>query len=499
MDDQSRVDPFSDRELPRDVEARVLHTLRGAGLLETRAVRLRRKALGAALLAAAVVASFMAGRLQRLPAAPADSRPAFLLLLYEDAGYRDDRPLREIVAEHGAWADSLRRAGALVVAEKLSDTHVTLPEVKVAGSGPHQVPTGLFIVRARNVDDATALAESSPHLRYGGRILLIARRPGEHAYRSEVPMSTARGCWPFVASVALALACAEREAVPIRTEGRVAMDDGVHLSYRAYGDGPNTVIVPMAIYVEDALAPLASASRRLVFYDPRHRGRSERGSLDSVSLDRQLRDLDLLRAHLGADSVALIGWSGLGMEMAAYAIRHPGRVTRLVQVSPVPPAASMMREMGDQRAIRTDTAAISALDARYDRGEFKDDPARFCRERNELTLPGSLHKMELKTQVPDVCVFENEWPDHVWPYFGRLLRSFGDYDWRPALQSLTIPRLVIHGTEDGIPMAGAEAWAAYPTARLIVLDSASHFPFIERREAFLSAVNEFLDGRWPAR
>lgn len=303
----------------------------------------------------------------------------------------------------------------------------------------------------------------------------------------------------LLAMIALMMACdCCTPAPPARTEGRVAMDDGVHLSYRVYGAGPNTIIVPMAIYLEDALAPLAGPTRRLVFYDPRHRGRSERGSLDAVSLDRQLRDLDRLRRHLGADSVALIGWSGLGMEMAAYAIRYPGRVTRLVQVSPVPPAASIMREAGDRRGERTDTAAVRALDASHDRGEFKDDPARFCRERNELTLPGSLHRMELKDQVPDVCGFENEWPDALWPYFGRLLASFGDYDWRPALRTLAIPRLVLHGTEDGIPLSGAEAWAAYPDARLIVLDSASHFPFIERREAFLAALNEFLAGRWPS-
>jgi proline iminopeptidase len=285
---------------------------------------------------------------------------------------------------------------------------------------------------------------------------------------------------------------------PPAVDGVVAMEDGVQLRYTVHGNGPNTIIVPMAIYLEDALAPLANPTRRLVFYDPRHRGRSERGSLDSVSLDRQLRDLELLRTHLGADSVALIGWSGLGMEMAVYAIRYPGRVTRLVQASAVPPAASIMRETGDRRAMQTDTAAIRALDARYARGEFTDDPERFCRERTSLTLPGSLHRMEFRAQVPDVCVFENEWPANLWPYFGRLLGSFGDYDWRPALQTLPIPRLVLHGTEDGIPMAGAEAWAAYPNARLIVLDSASHFPFIERRDAFLAAVSEFLDGRWPA-
>ena len=102
-------------------------------------------------------------------------------------------------------------------------------------------------------------------------------------------------------------------------------------------------------------------------------------------------------------------------------------------------------------------------------------------------------------QVPDVCEHENEWPANLWRYFGALLGSFGDYDWRPALADLTVPRLVIHGREDGIPLAGAYAWASgFETARLIELSPAGHFPFLEQPTAFFSAVNQFLDGTWPA-
>lgn len=309
---------------------------------------------------------------------------------------------------------------------------------------------------------------------------------------------------PLLAAMLAINGCADTrsgDAAPVVEDAYATMDDGVRLSYRAHGppSAAQTVVAPMAIYLEDALAPLAGPNRRMVFYDPRNRGRSDRGPLEVISLDRQMRDLDALRAHLGVDSMALIGFSGLGMEMAAYAIRHPGRVTRLVQAAPVPPAAAIMRAAGgDRRATRMDTAALNALDARFDRGEFQTDPATFCRQRNALTLPGSLHDLRQRERVPDVCVHENEWPVHLWPYFGRLLGSHGDYDWRDELPSLTIPRLVIHGTEDGIPMAGAEAWARHPNARLVVLDEASHMLFIDRPTIFLRLVDEFLRGSWPA-
>lgn len=282
-------------------------------------------------------------------------------------------------------------------------------------------------------------------------------------------------------------------------EGFVTTADSVRLYYRSLGRGDTVVVIPMALYLEDALAPLAAPGRRLVFYDPRHRGRSSRGVLSRVSLDRQIEDLERLRAALGIERMALLGWSGLGMEMAVYAIRHPDRVTRLVQVGAVPPAARIMQQAGgDRRAERIDRAAIAALDRRYEAGEFAADPAAFCRARRLLTDPGNFADSSLAARVPDPCRFENEWPVHLWPYFEALLGSMGDFDWLDEIGALDIPRLVVHGREDGIPLAGARAWTAgFPTARLLVVSPAGHFPFLEQPDAFFPAVNRFLSGDWP--
>jgi pimeloyl-ACP methyl ester carboxylesterase len=78
----------------------------------------------------------------------------------------------------------------------------------------------------------------------------------------------------------------------------------------------------------------------------------------------------------------------------------------------------------------------------------------------------------------------------------RLL--MGDFDWLDEIGAPGIPRLVVHGREDGIPLAGARAWAAgFPNARLLVLSPAGHFPFLEQPDTFFPAVNRFLSGDWP--
>ena len=160
--------PFSDREPPRALQDHVERTLMTSGLLESRSHRYRRYALRAAALLIVATAAFFTGRLQR-GAATADPLPHFLMLLYEDSTYRDARPIREIVAEYAGWADSLRQGRALVLGEKLTYMRAELParsEV-VAPS-----PTGLFILRANDLQQASAIAASSPHLRYGGRVVI---------------------------------------------------------------------------------------------------------------------------------------------------------------------------------------------------------------------------------------------------------------------------------------------------------------------------------------
>lgn len=64
------------------------------------------------------------------------------------------------------------------------------------------------------------------------------------------------------------------------------------------------------------------------------------------------------------------------------------------------------------------------------------------------------------------------------------------------LDGISIPTLVVWGKEDGlIPLSDGEDYAAkIPGAKLIVIQECGHAPCIEKPEAFLAAVQPFLDG-----
>jgi proline iminopeptidase len=289
-----------------------------------------------------------------------------------------------------------------------------------------------------------------------------------------------------------------RDTLPVQ-EGYVTTDDGTRLFYRMVGAGPQAVVVPVGFYLEEALAPLAATHRRLVFYDPRGRGRSDAVDTSQVSLDHQIRDVESVRRAFGLERIALIGWSGLGMEMVVYAVRHPDRVTRVVQVAPVAARNTPHNERAyAERLERMDSVELARFQERRTGGAFEADPEAECRAQAEVTRPVNFADTTHLSEVPDVCVHPNEWPSNLGPFFQALLGSFGDYDWRDSLRSLEVPRLVIHGAQDAFPVEGSREWVAgLPNARLMVLDGAGHFPFLERPDVFFPAVHEFLDGKWP--
>ncbi len=113
------------------------------------------------------------------------------------------------------------------------------------------------------------------------------------------------------------------ESAPLSVqEGYAITPDSVRLYYRVADDGEETVPAPFALFHGTALDSLARG-RRIVTYDPRGRGRSDSVAPERVSLDLLLGDLETIRRTVGAERVAIIGWSGGGMEMFVYACETP--------------------------------------------------------------------------------------------------------------------------------------------------------------------------------
>jgi len=107
--------------------------------------------------------------------------PQFMLLLHRfpsDAPAPSPEEMQAVIAEYSAWSERLAAAGKFQGGQKLADEGGRSITANGGGmsvtDGPYnetkEVIGGFFTIEAANYDEAVALCEDSPHLKYGGRI-----------------------------------------------------------------------------------------------------------------------------------------------------------------------------------------------------------------------------------------------------------------------------------------------------------------------------------------
>ena len=135
------------------------------------------------LIAAGIAAVLLLGvlflrRPEGVEPAGTDSQPEFMLLIAEDTRYTppaDAAEARARVAEYTDWAGRLAGGGHLISAGELAYSGT---DVRSEGKTASVIDTraggvsGYFLVRAESLAQAEQLASESPHLRYGGTVVV---------------------------------------------------------------------------------------------------------------------------------------------------------------------------------------------------------------------------------------------------------------------------------------------------------------------------------------
>ncbi|MGE0596862.1 MAG: alpha/beta fold hydrolase [Hyphomonadaceae bacterium] len=310
--------------------------------------------------------------------------------------------------------------------------------------------------------------------------------------------------------VALALAgCAPAQtpgppAVQVQS---VSVAPAVTLHVETFGDGPNVVLIPGALFLSEQLrGGLASEDRTLVFYDMRNRGASSRVEDEAtINILADVADLEAVRAHIGAEQIALVGYSYLGLMTALYAAEHAGRVSRLVQIGPVPRQwdTPYPREfVATEESLSAEgRAAAAAWDVAAAEANAESDQLALCALQTEAMSFYLVGDPANASRVANVCRYENERPAALGRHFAA---HFADIQTRafPAepFRALTIPTLIVHGTLDrNAPYGAGREWAqTIPDARLVTVEGGAHNVWLDDPHV-IDDISAFLDGAWPER
>jgi len=276
---------------------------------------------------------------------------------------------------------------------------------------------------------------------------------------------------------------------------RFASYDGTRLGYHVLGAGPPLVCLPggpgrASAYFGD-LGGL-SQSRQLILPDTRGTGESDDAS-DPLSYrcDRLVGDVEALRAELGLDRMDLLGHSAAANLATLYAAAYPGRVARLILLTPGMSALDVDDTEEQWRAAlarRSGEPWYEAAMAAIEKADAGDDSM----ENRRAYMPFFYGRWDAAAQAhAGVGVSERSRP--VRDNF-RADGAFDPAATRAAVSRLTAPVLCYAGELDTSPTPAAAAAGArlFPNATVTVQPEAAHFPWLDDPAFFTAAITAFL-------
>jgi 3-oxoadipate enol-lactonase len=266
--------------------------------------------------------------------------------------------------------------------------------------------------------------------------------------------------------------------------------NGHNLYYEVHGQGDPVVLI-MGIGYDSSLWKLhqvAGLAERfqVVILDNRDSGRSERLAVE-YTIGDMADDVAGLLDALGLPRAHLVGLSMGALIAQEVAVRHPGRVQRMVLSGPDSPAT---RQAFHPIALWNWVKANDAEGTTFAAQQF--------------TWLFSTTFLRNAAAVEQTIAFLSSNPNPVLPdAYARQAHAYLSYDPAGGLARIEAPTLVLVGEQDLLtpPWIAREVAAAIPGARLEVVpgDGASHVLPLERPEDFDRAVVHFLTATGPRR
>ncbi|SDT77508.1 non-heme chloroperoxidase [Actinoplanes derwentensis] len=273
--------------------------------------------------------------------------------------------------------------------------------------------------------------------------------------------------------------------------GFVTAGDGAQIFYKDWGSGRPVVLShgwPLnADSWEAQQLLLAAGGYRAIAHDRRGHGRSTQ-TWAGNEMDTYADDLALLLTELDLRQVTLIGFSTGGGEVARYIGRHgTGRIAQVVLVSAVPPL--MLRTPDNPGGLPADVFDSIRAGSLADRSQLYRDLADGPFFGNNR--PGA----DVSAGVRDAFWFQGLQAGHHNAY--ECVAAFSATDFRPDLDAIDVPTLVIHGDDDQIvPIAvgGRSSAARIENAVLKVYPGAPHGITDTHKEQLGQDLLAFLRG-----
>ena len=270
--------------------------------------------------------------------------------------------------------------------------------------------------------------------------------------------------------------------------------DGVRVYWECFGKGDRTILLMPTWSIVYSRSwkfqvPYLARNFRVVVFDPRGNGRSDRPR-DIHAYDRPqfAEDAVAVLDTLGVAQATVVSWCGSGEEFI-LAARYPERVASLVVIAPN--VALSEPPEGEGSYSFDDPLATEEGWAKSNRHYWLRDWAGYLSFYHSqiFTEPHSTKQIDdgvawgLETDAETILLGEDaEWLDERGEQALELCKQ------------VPCRALVVQGSEDAIvgPARGAAVAAALPNARLVMFEGSGHAPHLRDPVKFNLVLRDFL-------
>jgi 3-oxoadipate enol-lactonase len=255
--------------------------------------------------------------------------------------------------------------------------------------------------------------------------------------------------------------------------------NGISIAYRDQGTGPAILFIHGHPFNQSMWDPQLAAltwKYRVITYDIRGYGASEVPTAEASTLETMAADINALLNHLNIPKAVIAGLSMGGQIAMAFAEQCPERLSGLILAATFPQADT-------EEAIKTRRATAE----------------RFLQQGSVLPggemIPKLIAPASLKRN-PEIAVEVFTMIAHTPPagaaaaLRGRALRK----DYTESLTRITVPTLIIVGTEDSyIPLETAKQMhQSIPNSHLEIFEGIGHLPNLEATDRFNAVLHSYL-------
>lgn len=290
----------------------------------------------------------------------------------------------------------------------------------------------------------------------------------------------------------------------------VAKIDGININYTIKGNGPVMIVghpTSGKIGYELSLKPLENKFT-MVYYDPRGTGKSDAPDFLSQYSDENLvNEMNLLRKHLGVNTIWIFGHSDQSVIALQFVVDHPENTKGLILSGTkyIQSRESVIEERQESEKKRESESpwfnqVVKDWDYMIEHKTTTDSAGRdlkyapikwWCYDEAtaEKVIPiyDSISKYGRRKPI------NNQLPLQTETEVQELYKRINDYEQKYS--SIKVPVLILNGKYDtnNSPGSAEKLQKVLLNSKLVLIDKAGHFPWVEQPEKSFSEIYNWLD------